>query len=653
MAIAPLKKTTPAADGSAALCEAQLRLLLDGVNDVITILDADGRIIFVNAAVERVFGSPREKVLGGGFHEWVHPDDLHMAVSAMQTLLSEPGSSQTSELRAIDVNGNVREVRSVARNLLHDPVLRGIVITTHDVTERNAAARRLREREQAYASLLSNLPGMGYRRQNDESWSMDVVTDGCRALTGHEPEQLRTGGSVAYADLIHPDEAEPLWEKCRASLAARRTCSNEYRIKTQSGEWRWVLDIAHGVYADDGELLSIEGFVIDVTEKKRLEEQLSHSQRLEGIGRLAGGIAHDFNNLLAVVMSYTELASAQLESGARAKDDLSQVLDATHRAKELTHQLLAFASEQMLEPKALDLASLTRDLERLLRRVLGEDIRLQTRIGGDLWAVWADQGQMGQVLLNLAVNARDAMPQGGELSIEVANRQVIVPPVGAPLDAKPGDYVILTVQDTGIGMTEEVMKRIFEPFFSTKGDGRGSGLGLATVYGIVKQVGGFIMVDSAPGLGSEFRVFFPRSLRAVSAAESVIPAATMAAEQRRILLVEDDPTVRRATKRMLKLLGYDVLSAESGESALRLLAESDSNVDLILTDIVMRGMSGTELVVQLRSAKPDLPVLFMSGYPGDSAADLTSQGQRAAFLPKPFTVDVLAQKISGLFSGPD
>ena len=645
----PIKagSTAEAKSSQAQLSEAQLRLLLDGVNDVVTILDAEGNVTFVSAAVERLFGRRPADLLGQGFNELVHPDDLPVAIAALQSVVATPGNSTTVELRALDGRGNVREIRTEARNLLHDPVLRGIVLTSHDVTDRNAEERKLREREQAYASLLSNLAGMGYRCKNDDVCSMLLVTDGSRTVTGYDPEQLLDNRDVAYGDLIHPDDAEPLWAARQANLAAHRTCNNEYRIQTQSGEWRWVLDIANGVYEPEGELVAIEGFIIDVTEKKRLEEQLSHSQRLEGIGRLAGGIAHDFNNLLAVVMSYSELASAQLEPDHKVREDLSQVLDATHRAKELTHQLLAFASEQLLEPKALDLGGMARDLERLLQRVLGEDIALSTRVPSGLWPVWGDQGQMGQVLLNLAVNARDAMPQGGELSIELANQVVGELPASAPPETKPGEYVQLSVRDSGTGMSEELQRRIFEPFFSTKG--RGSGLGLATVYGIVKQAGGFLIVKSAPGQGSEFRVFFPRTRNAVRAALSAVPNAPRPDQHKTVLLVEDEPTVRRGTARMLKLLGFGAVSAESGEAALKLLGSGEHDIDLVLTDIVMRGMSGLELVEKLRAEAPTLPVLFMSGYSGGATVDL-GDGERAAFLPKPFSAEALAQKLAALLN---
>jgi CheY-like chemotaxis protein len=359
---------------------------------------------------------------------------------------------------------------------------------------------------------------------------------------------------------------------------------------------------------------------------------------MEAVGRLAGGIAHDFNNLLTVITSYGDLLLEDLAPDDPMREDVDQIRKAADGAAALTRQLLAFSRQQVIEPKVLDLKATVTGAERLLQRLIGADVQLTTSLAPDLGAVKADHGQLEQLIINLAVNARDAMPGGGRLNIEGANMEMDETFVRSHAPARPGRYVMLAVSDTGIGMDEQTKARIFEPFFTTKESGKGTGLGLATVYGIVKQAGGFIWVYSEPGRGTSFKVYLPR---VDETPEPVVvrPATT---EPRRgtetVLVVEDSASVRMVTRQVLERCGYVVLEAPNGDTALRLAAKHHGPIHLLLTDVVMPGLSGRQLAERLAQLRPGTKVLYVSGY-----ADTLEPG--VAYLQKPFAPDMLARRL--------
>ncbi|MBI5169297.1 MAG: response regulator [Candidatus Eisenbacteria bacterium] len=376
---------------------------------------------------------------------------------------------------------------------------------------------------------------------------------------------------------------------------------------------------------------------------RQTQQQLIQSQKLETIGRLAGGVAHDFNNLLTVIQGYTQIvqsAGAQTEADAAA---LSQVLRAADRAASLTRQMLAFSRQQVLEPRVLDLGQVLTDTEKMIRRLIGEDVEIVLRLPGNLGLVKADPVQVEQVLLNLVVNARDAMPHGGHLTLEVANFDTTPDFLVRHPEVAPGAYVLLTVSDDGEGMPPDVVPRIFEPFFTTKEPGKGTGLGLATVYGIVRQSGGTIWVRSALHEGSSFHVLLPRVFGAQESAAT--PSIRPHGRGERVLVVEDDDMVRPITVAMLERLGYRTLAAASGEDALRLCRDPGQVVDLLLSDVVMRGMNGPELASEFRRVRPGTPVLFVTGYTHDSATIERLSAGGAPYLPKPFSLDALGQGV--------
>ncbi|MBI4951581.1 MAG: PAS domain S-box protein [Myxococcales bacterium] len=381
-------------------------------------------------------------------------------------------------------------------------------------------------------------------------------------------------------------------------------------------------------------------------EREQLEEQLRVSQKLEAIGSLAGGIAHDFNNLLSVILSYTSLALGTMPEGDPARLDLHEVHAAGERAAALTRQLLAFGRKQVLQPVRLDLNKVAEGLESMLRRILGEDIDYVHVLAPDLGAVRADPGQIEQVLMNLVVNARDAMPTGGELTIETANVELDEQYATHHVNVKPGPYVVLTVTDTGCGMDEATRARIFEPFFTTKPMGRGTGLGLSTAYGIVKQSGGEIWVYSEPCQGTTFKIYLPRELGAVAETRArPVPAPARAQGTETILVVEDEDALRKVARRVLDKAGYEVLLAANGEEALRVSAAHGGELQLLLTDVVMPKMSGSALARALAATRPTLKVIFMSGYTDDAMVHHGVLDAEAHFLAKPFTANELARKV--------
>jgi PAS domain S-box-containing protein len=383
----------------------------------------------------------------------------------------------------------------------------------------------------------------------------------------------------------------------------------------------------------------------DVTRQRELEVQLSQSQKMDAIGRLAGGVAHDFNNLLVVIQSYVELVRDGLPASDPGRSDLGEVLSAARRAASLTKQLLAFSRSETIKPVTLQLNDLVSGIEKMLHRIIGEDIELSTRLSPDLGLVRADPGQLDQVILNLSVNARDAMPSGGQLVIETANVSYDSDYAVAHHNVTPGEFVVLSVSDTGIGMDAETQRRIFEPFFTTKEVGKGTGLGLATVYGIIQQAGGQIRVTSEPGRGSVFKVYIPRLIGRLDEGERPAPGSGLHIAGGTILVVEDYPAVREVTARILRERGYNVFEARSAAEARVLFAAHGAKINLLLTDVIMPECTGPQLARELSEQYADLRVLYMSGYPGGASDRAGALEPDAAYIEKPFSPDSLAEKI--------
>jgi signal transduction histidine kinase/ActR/RegA family two-component response regulator len=419
----------------------------------------------------------------------------------------------------------------------------------------------------------------------------------------------------------------------------------ESGVDKQTGARVWGLITKVPVCDTHGQVIGLVGMSRDITERKRLESQFLQAQKMDSIGRLAGGVAHDFNNLLTVITGYVELARDMLTPDNPLHSDLEAIGDAADRAAALTRQLLAFARKQILDPQILNLNDLVLNLDKLLRRLIGEDIELATLPMPDLWPVKADANQIEQILINLAINARDAMPGGGKLTIETANSSLDEAYARHHMSVSPGFYVMLAVSDTGVGMPPEMQAQVFEPFFTTKQAGKGTGLGLATCYGIVKQHGGHIWVYSEVGQGTTFKVYLPRTTEVTDAQQTYETQEILLAGNETVLLVEDEVALRQLAVRVLRQLGYTVLEATDGADALRVAGEYSGAIDLLLTDVVMPQLGGAALAERLRETHPRLKVLFMSGYTDHTIIRHSLLEPGVTFLQKPFAPELLARKV--------
>jgi two-component system, cell cycle sensor histidine kinase and response regulator CckA len=484
------------------------------------------------------------------------------------------------------------------------------------------------------ADMIAVVDASGKRLYNSPSYER---------ILGYTVEELQSTSSL---DQVHPDDRALVEEAAREIDSGSPGRAIQYRMRGKDGTWHVLESRSSPVLDAAG---NVEKLVIvnrDVTERKHLEEQFRQSQKMEAVGRLSGGVAHDFNNLLGVIIGYAEFLQESIEPDNPIRGSADEILKAGKRAASLTRQLLAFSRQQVLDPKVIDLNSAVADMEKLLRRLIGEDIELATKLPPDLGRVKADQGQLEQVILNLAVNARDAMPQGGKLIITTENFAMDEAFVRRyPYPVQPGPYVCLTVTDTGIGMDAETKARAFEPFFTTKEKGKGTGLGLSTVYGVVKQSGGYIDIESTVNVGTTFKIYLPRVDEAIHAPGPVSDANGSLSGKETILLVEDEGSLRTLTRTSLELLGYKVLEAKDGIEALDVSDHYEHGVDLLLTDMVMPGMGGRALAEELSRRRPETKLIYMSGYTGQSVGEKGPIGPGSDFLMKPFTRETLARKV--------
>ena len=458
-------------------------------------------------------------------------------------------------------------------------------------------------------------------------------------MTGFEKREVigRTAGELGiWAD---PEDRERMLRMIDGSPPTKALHT---RVKARTGEVRETNVSAEII--DVNGVPCLLAVAQDVTEERRLENQLRQAQRMGAVGRLAGGIAHDFNNILTVIIGYSELASYRLGTAHGVSKHLSEIKHAAERAASLTRQLLAFSRQQVLFPRVLDLNEVVNNVTRMLLRMIGEDIALSFK-AGPVPNIKADLGQVEQILMNLVVNARDAMPHGGTISIETSSVALEDGYVDSHLSVRPGRYVMLSVSDTGCGMDEKTMAQIFEPFFTTKVAGQGTGLGLSTVYGIVKQSEGYIWVYSEPGHGTTFKIYFPEQAQGETKQAEPVPVPDAAVATETILVVEDDEALRKMITALLSGSGYKVLQAANGEAALQFLRSYDGHIDLVLTDMLMPVMTGVELAAQLKKLRADLKVLLMSGYAGDLIARYRVAESGIMLIEKPFTRHMLMEKI--------
>jgi two-component system, cell cycle sensor histidine kinase and response regulator CckA len=621
---------------------AKLATTLHSIGDGVIATDRTGAITFANPVAETLTG-------------WKVDEAIGRRLGRVFAIISESGRERVADpvakvLETGGVVGLANHTLLISRDGKEIPIddsgspirdesgrITGVVLVFRDATERRHAQQQLEESERRYRLLFENNP--------QPMWVFDAETLAFRAVNhaaietyGYTREEFL---SMTIRD-IRPAEDIPALEHevwSREGRPLHRSGPGRHRKK--DGTLITVEIVSHPIDFDGRKARLV--LASDITERQKLEEQFHQAQRLESIGRLAGGVAHDFNNLLTVINGYTEMVLQEVNEDNPIQEMLSEVLAAGGRAAALTQQLLTFSRKQLIQPVVLNLNDIVSDIERMLRRLIGEDLRLVTKPARDLGKVKADGGQLQQVIMNLAINARDAMPNGGSLLLETANVTFDEEYVSLHPEVQTGEYVMLAVTDTGTGMTPEVKARLFEPFFTTKPKGTGTGLGLATVYGIVKQSGGWIWVYSEPGNGTTFKVYLPRTDEAIPQPRPSLKTDTRGKET--ILVVEDQPEVRTIAIAALQRFGYTVLSAVNGEEALSIASGFLGRIDLLLTDVVMPGMNGRELTSRLRVERPDIRVLLMSGYTETAMADLTDFNAEVGYVQKPFTPETLAEKV--------
>ena len=618
-------------------------LAFETIGDAVMVMELDGTIIDLNPAAERLFGYARAEMLGR--QPAMFRDGLagERQASSIWSSLEQSGrwEGEYGFLRK-DGSQGTADVHVVTRYDERGQAV-GMVGVGRDVTERRRVERELAASEERYRLISRSTHDLVYDwdvAAGSIAWN-DAVTSAFR----HAPHSVRAD-LAWWEEQVHPDDrARVIASLGGAVESGADTWTEEYRFRRGTGDYAFVLDRGSFQRGPDGRAVRMVGMMVDLSERRQLEEQLRQAQKMEAVGQLAGGMAHDFNNIMTAVQLHTEFLLEALHASDPRRRDAEEVARAVSRAAGLTRQLLAFSRKQLLSPRLLDLNGTVRETAKMLRRLIGEDIALATTLEPELWPVHADEGQLEQVLINLALNARDAMPGGGRLEIETLN--VTFDESAAAYSAKmtPGSYVRLSVSDTGHGMDAKTRAKVFEPFFTTKPVGEGTGLGLAMVYGIVKQSGGYIWVDSAPGQGATFRIFLPRAPEEQDAAGASPSVLVPARGAETVLLVEDEEAVRGLARRVLQRQGYRVIEARNGREALATAAAHVGEIHLLLTDAVMPELGGLELVTALRAQRPGLRVLVVSGYSSDDAERRGHAASGVAFLQKPFTMHQLASVV--------
>lgn len=616
----------------------QWQSTFDAVKDAIFILDADQRIVRTNQAAEDLFQRPADAMSGRHCWEIVHgttePIPECPLLRGRQSLQRE-----TRELRMGEFWFEV----TVDPILDAENRLTGVVHIMSDITERKQAEEKIRQSEESYRNIFQNAQ-VGLFRTRISDGKILESNDQLARMFGYNNREEFIAEYATWKNYVDPGTRERMLEQIHQNGFIENFEARFYR-KDRSIFWARY---SARLYPEQG---WIEGVAQDITEHKRVEEeraklqeQLQQAQKLESIGRLAGGVAHDFNNMLSVVLGYGEIILGDLHQEDPLRDKVQEMVNAGQRAKALTSQLLAFSRKQTLQPQVLDLNNQIRNTEKILRRLLAEDIELSLIMAKDLPRVLFDPGQLDQVIINLAANARDAMPKGGRLLIETSVVDLDETYAAAHAETKPGKYVLLAFTDTGVGMDKKTVSQVFEPFFTTKKKGEGTGLGLSTVYGIVKQSNGHIWVYSEPGNGTTFKVYLPPTeAKPKTQAEIVISPAPSGGEH--ILVVEDELSVRNLMKMLFSSLGYTVTIAANGDEALRLVEKMGVKPDLVITDVVMPKMSGKELIDRLRKTYPLLKALFMSGYTDNAIVHHGVLDPDTPFIQKPFTIHDLSRKV--------
>jgi two-component system cell cycle sensor histidine kinase/response regulator CckA len=622
--------------------EERFRLIAETIDEVFWIFDMEKEVVtYLSPAYDQILGFPREYLFENQefLLDLIHPDDRNQVISAVERMRA--GQLIDCEYRLFHFDGSIRHIWNRGFPVPTETGrIKRYIGVGQDVTAWRRAEEAIKQSREYLNQLINRIGDPIFAIDRDHRFVL--VNDAMCTFAGWKREELL--GKTIRQLRLPKEEADSIWKQESLIFESGQDSVVEEEATDAQGNTHTIIS-TKTLLTDSAGNLQIVAIMRDITERKRLEAQFLQAQKMEAIGTLAGGVAHDFNNLLTVIKGYTELLLEEI-----APDDprcfyLQQIQKAGQQAASLISQLLAFSRKQILHPEILDLNRSVEEMSTMLRRVIREDIELVAIARPGLGLISADPAQIQQIVMNLAVNARDAMPQGGRLTIETANVEFDEEYVRAHPMVKPGPYVMLAISDNGIGMDAATQARIFEPFFTTKGQGKGTGLGLSTVYGIVKQSNGFIWAYSEPGKGTTFKTYFPRVEGEVteSTAERRFEPEFQGSET--ILLVEDEESVRTLAGRILREQGYDVLEAGSGTEALDIARKHGGEIHVVVTDVIMPGMSGKDLVSQLKIARPGIKSLYISGYPDDAIAHHGILDSGVTFLQKPFTVESLTRKI--------
>ena len=606
-------------------------------HDLLCIAGFDGYFKSLNSAWENTLGFTKEELLTTPYLDFVHPED-RKSTTVEARKVATGNSSTRFENRYRCKDGSYKWFQWIATPVFDQQL---IYAAARDITERKRVGAALRRSEERVRCLVdSNIIGVSI---GDLHGKIIDANDAFLRIVGYTRSEILSG-KLRWDTITPPgyrDSDQRAIEQIKITGVAHPW---EKEFLRKDGSRVAVLIGIATLVAAEGDIECV-AFVVDVSERKKLEQQLRQGQKMEAVGRLSGGIAHDFNNLLMVIIGYGELLVERLGENDPLRKNAEEINKAGQRAASLTQQLLAFSRQQVLQPKILDLNSVVADVKKMLGRLISEDIEVTTLLDPNLGRVQADQGQIEQVIVNLAVNARDAMPHGGKLTIETANMEVDDAYAAQHRPMPPGSFIMLSVSDTGIGMDAETQSNIFEPFFTTKERGKGTGLGLATVYGVLKQSDGFIWVDSELGNGTTFKVLLPRVEDRAQAVTQNTSSEGSRKGWETILLVEDEESVRRLILELLNAHGYTVLEAADGIAALNIAQRAHGKIDLLLTDVVMPGMSGTQVAEKVTALHPETKVLYMSGYTDFAVEHHQIPQQGRLLLRKPFTQQSLARKV--------
>ncbi|MGE5093208.1 MAG: PAS domain S-box protein [Bacillota bacterium] len=632
--------------GPIDVAESSYRMLVEQVRDyAIFLIDPAGWIRSWNEGAQRVFGHTRDEFTGLHTSALFVPEDIAAGIPAreLETARAEGEANDDRWLMRKDgnrfwANGATTALRDADGSVI------GFAKIVHDRTDQKRTEEALRESQQRLTAAL-HAAQMG-------TWRWDIASDvytfdqSLHALFGLSPDD-RIRSFADFLEHLHPEDRSTVVVAFQRSVNEGVDFNVEFRVPLPDGGLRWLRDQGQVVRDADGQVESLTGACVDITERRRTEERVRHAQRMEAVGQLAGGVAHEINNMMQGVLGFSELLLHGLPTGDERRSDVEQIRRAAGRAAMVTGQLLAFSRRQVLRAEVLELGAVIENIEPMLRRLLGEDRQLVVSRASGIGRVKADQGQVEQVLINLALNARDAMPSGGRLTLALRNVDLDLAygDRHPGVEIRPGPYVMIAATDTGHGMDAATQARIFEPFFTTKPTGQGTGLGLATVYGIIRQSGGYIWVYSEPGRGTTFKVYLPLLVDPPAATlDRLLPAGTLPT----LLVVEDEEMVRRWVVRVLSREGYECIEARNGIEALRLLEQRSGRVDLLVSDVVMPEMGGRALAERVAELGYQVPVLFMSGYTDDEVLRRGLLAPGARMIEKPMQVEVLLQAVREL-----